>query len=109
MLTVRSRNSVRKSSSIRNNKQQTNIRTKKSIVKKSRYRSRSVSKSGGKIRQPKSSARIVNFYCMKCRKHSKEPVDRYERSKKSGGALSAKGRCSKCDTKMSMFVKSEQA
>jgi len=96
--------SIRKSSTVARKSRGPATRPRKSLTK-SRSVSRSKSsglrsKSGGM----KSRGDIVNFYCVKCKKHSKAPVDRYDKSKK-GGATMARASCQKCDTNMTMFVK----
>ena len=70
---------------------------------KSKSRSKSVPIRKSVVKKRSTPKPMANFYCMRCKKTSRGQVDRYEKGQ-NGGTF-AKGRCNKCDTKMSLIVK----
>lgn len=87
-------------------KKKSALSRKKSSVKH-RHASQTKRKSAvvKKSRSNVAKAITANFWCMGCKAFSKSPIDRYDKGK--NGSMFAKGRCSRCDGKVSVIVKAD--
>lgn len=78
---------------------------RKSSIKRRKpsYKPKSLVKRKSSHTRQSINKPMAKFWCMRCKNFSKSKIDRYEKGK-NGGTF-AKGRCSKCDTKLSLIVK----
>lgn len=76
----------------------------KKVVRKPSVKKTVATRVTGRGRLPKPNGEVLKFYCTSCKSASKAPIEKYEANKRGSG-ISAKGHCSKCDTKLTQFVK----